>query len=122
VYTDDDRLRNLFENLFRNAVDHGSNDATVWVGTTEDGFYVEDDGPGIPDDDKESVFESGFTTGGTGLGLAIVEQIADAHDWTVHVEDGRRGGARFVFSGVDLVDPDRSAGLDADGSQTISAR
>jgi signal transduction histidine kinase len=62
------------------------------------GFYVEDDGSGLPDD-ADRVFESGFTTdeSGTGLGLAISEQIAEAHGWTAHALTGERGGARFEF-------------------------
>ena len=61
------------------------------------GFAVADDGPGIPDDDYDRVFESGYTTGeGTGLGLAIVKTIAEAHGWTVSVTESDAGGARFV--------------------------
>jgi signal transduction histidine kinase len=63
------------------------------------GFAVEDDGPGIPEAERDDVFERGFTTAedGTGFGLAIVERIADAHGWSVSVTDGRDGGARFEF-------------------------
>jgi signal transduction histidine kinase len=62
-----------------------------------DGFYVADDGPGIPEDERESVFEGGYSTSddGTGLGLAIVRSIAEAHDWTVTVTESEAGGARF---------------------------
>ena len=61
------------------------------------GFAVADDGPGIPADDRDRVFESGYTTGdGTGLGLAIVKTIAEAHGWTVSVTESDAGGARFV--------------------------
>jgi len=102
VPADPERLRTLFENLFRNAVEHGSHDVAVYVGALPDGFYVEDDGPGIPPEDRANVFEQGYTTGeeGTGLGLAIVESIAEAHGWTVTVESGAEGGARFAFTGV----------------------
>jgi signal transduction histidine kinase len=97
------RLSRVFENLFRNAVDHGSRTATVRVGTHPGGFYVEDDGPGIPPEQREAVFEQGRTTreDGTGFGLAIVESIVEAHGWTVHVTEGSDGGARFVVEGVD---------------------
>ncbi|WP_267640870.1 sensor histidine kinase [Haloarchaeobius amylolyticus] len=92
------RLVELLENLFRNAVEHGREDVTVTVEQTPEGFSVADDGPGIPEDAREQVFERGHTgADGSGLGLAIVESIADAHGWSVHVEDGREGGARFVF-------------------------
>ncbi len=102
IRADPERLRTLFENLFRNAVDHGSPDVHLRVGAMPDGFYVEDDGPGIPPEDRETVFDEGYTTdeNGTGLGLAIVETIAEAHDWTVTVASGAEGGARFVFTDV----------------------
>ena len=159
VDADAGRLRQLFENLFRNSVEHGSTGArtasdgadagatdsaadsddgatdsaadsddgatdsaadsdddatdsaadsdddatdpavTVRVGRIDDGagFYVEDDGPGIPPDERDAIFEHGYTTGstGTGLGLTIVDRIADAHGWTITVTDSRSGGARF---------------------------
>lgn len=97
---DRDRLRHVFENLFRNAVEHGGRDVTVRVGRTgESGFYVEDDGPGIPPGDRDAVFEPGHTSaaGGTGFGLTIVRRIAEAHGWEVSVTEGRDGGARFEF-------------------------
>jgi PAS domain S-box-containing protein len=100
------RLRQLFENLVRNAVEHGGSDVTVTVGGLDDGFYVEDDGPGIPDTDADAVFEAGYSTndGGTGFGLSIVQRIAEAHEWEVHVTDGSEGGARFEITGVDPAD------------------
>jgi len=132
VEADAGQLRRLFENLFRNAVEHGSADPrpdghegadgrrstggptvsgdvganppthpTVTVGRLGDGggFYVADDGPGIPPDERDDVFEHGYTTdsGGTGLGLTIVERIADAHGWTVAATESEAGGARFEF-------------------------
>jgi len=87
---DPDRLQQLFENLFRNAIEHGGDDVTIRVGAIENnGFYVEDDGPGIPEEKREAVFDSGFTTNrdGTGFGLAIVKEIVEAHGWTVSVAD-----------------------------------
>jgi len=107
----------LFENLFRNAVEHGSasphshaqdggrsdtsTGVTVTVGIDDGVLYVEDDGPGIPADRREQVFEYGHSTdGGTGFGLAIVRDIAEAHGWSVRVTDGTDGGARFEFSSV----------------------
>jgi len=102
---DPDRLLQLFENLYRNAIEHGGRDVTVTVIAAENGFAVEDDGPGIPPGDRESVFESGYTTAddGTGFGLAIVERIAEGHGWSVRVGTGRDGGARFEVSGVESV-------------------
>jgi PAS domain S-box-containing protein len=106
VRGDRERLRHIFENLFRNAVEHGGDHVTVRVGRTgEDRFYVEDTGPGIPAGDRETVFEAGHTTatGGTGFGLTIVKPIAEAHGWEVSVTDGRDGGARFEFDTVELI-------------------
>jgi PAS domain S-box-containing protein len=96
------RLTTLFENLFRNAAEHATDDgepATVRVGRSERGFYVEDDGAGIPEDERESVFEWGvtFAEDGTGFGLAIVGVIAEVHGWAVTVGEGSDGGARFEF-------------------------
>ncbi|WP_436345739.1 PAS domain S-box protein [Natronorubrum sp. FCH18a] len=78
---------------------------TLTVGDLPDGtgFFVEDDGPGIPAEERDRVFESGYSTSaeGTGFGLAIVGRIAEAHGWTVDVTDSDTGGARFEFRGVD---------------------
>ena len=128
VLADTGRLRQLLENLFRNAVEHGSTSqqakpadavehgsasnrpvtedrgdpsgsaAVVEVGALEDGgFYVADDGSGIPEDERDRVFDHGYTTAtdGTGFGLAIVRDIAEAHGWTVEAEESESGGARF---------------------------
>jgi len=97
------RLLQLFENLFRNSVEHVGDGVAVTVGATRDGFFVEDDGPGVPPVDRPKLFESGFTTAtdGTGLGLAIVRAIADAHGWSVGYEDAADAGARFVIRGVE---------------------
>ncbi|KAB1198354.1 MULTISPECIES: histidine kinase N-terminal 7TM domain-containing protein [Haloferax] len=126
VDADRGRLRQLFENLFRNSVEHGSAgsqarpDDAVEHGTTEThdssddavsvvvgpitgGFYVEDDGPGIPESESEDVFERGYTTheDGTGFGLPIVKSVADAHGWTVTLTSSSSGGARFEFTDVE---------------------
>jgi PAS domain S-box-containing protein len=138
VRGDSNRLKQVFENLFRNAVKHGSTSprshthedsvergstgsrakpdeaiehggagVTVTVGRLgDDGLFVEDDGPGIPRQERERVFEAGHSTSqaGTGFGLSIVKRIVEAHGWDVHVTEGRDGGARFEFTGVDFVD------------------
>jgi signal transduction histidine kinase len=99
IEADEDRLRHVFENLFRNAVEHGGEEPTrVRVGSFgRNGFYVEDDGSGIPESERSQVFESGYTTSsdGSGLGLDVVETIADAHGWEVAVTESESGGARF---------------------------
>lgn len=99
------RLKQLLENLIGNAVEHAGPDVTVTVGTMPNGFYVEDDGPGIPEDRREDIFEPGYSTGSqvTGLGLNIVTEVADAHGWTINVTRSTAGGARFEFTGVEFV-------------------
>jgi PAS domain S-box-containing protein len=106
VRADGSRLEQLLENLFSNAVEHGGDNVTVTVGELDDGFYVEDDGDGISEADQSQVFETGYSTSddGTGFGLWIVSEIADSHDWTVTVDEGTDGGARFEITGVDIVD------------------
>jgi PAS domain S-box-containing protein len=105
VHADEDRLAQLFENLFRNAVEHGTTEddpLTVTVGRLPDGFYVTDDGRGIPPEQRDDVLSAGYTTadGGTGLGLSIVQTIAEAHGWAVTVTESEAGGARFEIRGV----------------------
>ena len=179
VMGDPNRVRQLFENLFRNAVEHGHTTAKnagspdaehavrrssgsahtrqsaddrhgpgdasmddttrgvtpsttdtrfdsgdhrplessvrILVGSSPDGFYVEDDGPGIAPSQRERVFERGYTDSstGTGIGLSIVRQVADAHGWSVRATAGRAGGARIelgdvAFHGVGTIDDDPS--------------
>jgi signal transduction histidine kinase len=117
VMADESRLKQVIENLVRNSVEHGStgnrakpddavehggDDVTVTVGDLEDGFYVADDGPGIPPEERDRVFDSGYSNSadGTGFGLAIAERIVEAHGWTIGVTEGADGGARFEIRGV----------------------
>jgi signal transduction histidine kinase len=132
LYADRGRLKTLFENLFRNSVEHGSTDSRTQAGDSvehgsadcrptadgsvdvtvgrlddESGFYVEDSGHGIPPEIRERVFEAAFTTGGgSGLGLAIVRAAADAHGWSHTLTESATGGARFEFRNVTFVDGD----------------
>jgi len=129
VAADPDRLRTVFQNLFRNAVEHGSasprsrargdavehgststrpsaDGVTVRVGRFSDaddlGFYVADDGRGFDGADVDRLFEYGYTTSeeGTGFGLNIVREIAEAHGWSVAATTGAAGGARFEIRGL----------------------
>jgi len=145
VRADPSRLRQLFENLIRNSVEHGSTgsrprtddsvehgptppterqadtgeqrgtpslsrsqgtaaaDLTLTVGELDDGFYVADDGVGIPADQRERVFEGGYSlASGPGFGLRIVDEIADTHGWSVAATESDDGGARFEITGVEF--------------------
>jgi signal transduction histidine kinase len=127
VTADADHLQRLFENVFRNSVEHGSTSSraeaddsergsdgehrsighqqeassgrgvSITVGAVEDGFYVADDGPGIPPEERNVVFDPGYSTRheGTGLGLAIVDRVVAAHGWKLSLTTATNGGARF---------------------------
>ncbi|WP_321166725.1 PAS domain S-box protein [Halorubrum sp. SD683] len=104
VRADESRFRQLFENLISNAIEHGGEDVTVTVGELDDGFYVEDTGVGIPEENRDSVFEPSYSTtrNGTGFGLHIVNQVVKAHGWDIRVTTGARDGARFEVTGVEF--------------------
>ena len=99
---DPQRLQQVFENLFENVVQHAVDSdpgaSTVWVGSTEAGFYVADDGPGVAPTQGEEIFEYGMSTAdGSGVGLAIVRNIIEAHGWSISVADREGGGTRFTI-------------------------
>jgi signal transduction histidine kinase len=99
VQADASRLQQLFENLFRNVDEHCGPDVRVTVEGTEDGFTVEDTGPGLGDDLADSLFDGDYGGDRRGLGLLIVERVVSGHDWRGSVETGDHG-TRFVFEGV----------------------
>ncbi len=106
---DRSRLRQAMENLFANAVIHAGRSVRVEVGPLDDrsGFYVADDGPGIPADRRDEVMNPGVSTDpdGTGFGLKIVSEVANAHGWSLSLVEADGGGARFEFRGVDTAEP-----------------
>ena len=106
IYADESRLQQLIENLLRNSIEHGGDDVTVTVGARADGFYLEDDGPGIDEAERDAVFDMGYSTDpeGTGFGLSIVRKVAEAHGWEIRVTEGSTGGARFEITGVSFAD------------------
>jgi PAS domain S-box-containing protein len=112
ISADRGQLKRLLENLLSNSVEHAGDGVAVRVGPIDDGdgdgvggFYVADDGEGVADERRGAVFEPGVTEddAGTGLGLAIVEEIAAAHDWSVHLSSSREGGVRVEVTGVEPV-------------------
>ncbi|MGQ3329966.1 PAS domain-containing protein [Halorubrum sp. FL23] len=144
VRGDRGRLRQAFENLFRNATEHavpdgekgirpgdgsgdprltdGGEDAvlTVVVTATDEGFLVADDGPGIPSTHREEVFAPGFTTreDGTGYGLDIVREVVESHGWTI----GLRGESAAPPCPEEVPVPDGACfvvrGPDPDAAET----
>ena len=137
VLGDRDQLLQLFENVFRNSVEHGSTSSrtgaddsvadgtasgraeaeaaagggavTIRVDATPDGFTISDDGPGVPPEKREAVFTHGVTSSesGTGLGLAIVQHVVESHGWAVEMAESRSGGAKLVVSGLEPNSADR---------------
>jgi two-component system OmpR family sensor kinase len=105
VYGDEERLDQLFSNLLQNALRYARGVVQVSVerGPGEAQLVVEDDGPGLPPDALERIFDRFYRVdrarsraqGGTGLGLAIVRHIAEAHGGSVTAENRPSGGARF---------------------------
>jgi signal transduction histidine kinase len=100
-------LEQVVRNLVHNALGHAR--GTVRVSTSAAGddlavLIVDDDGPGVPEDRRDDIFERFVRLdasrdrdhGGVGLGLAIVAEIVRAHGGRVHVSDSPSGGARFV--------------------------
>ncbi|MCO8252605.1 ATP-binding protein [Haladaptatus sp. AB618] len=112
VRANEGQLSSVFENLFRNAIEHAGPTAAIEVGWIENGrtsgtLYVEDDGDGIPPTERTRVFEHGYSTraDGTGAGLSIIADIAERHGWEVSATAGDQHGARFQISGVQVATP-----------------
>jgi heavy metal sensor kinase len=108
VRGDPDLLRRLLDNLIDNAVRHSPPGGNVGVSLQRTGrtwvLAVADEGPGVPDEAKASIFERfsradearARETGGAGLGLALCRAIAQLHHGSIGLEDEAGGGARFV--------------------------
>ena len=108
VWGNPDELTSVVRNLVDNAARYAR--STISVSVRENGPWVvlavDDDGPGIPAEDRDTVFERFARLqegrqrdmGGTGLGLALSKRVVEHHGGTIHVEDGTAGGARFVVS------------------------
>jgi signal transduction histidine kinase len=116
ITADRARLQHVLENLFRNAVEHNDSPLEIRVGliegadttggTTASGFFIADDGGGIPEDKRGEIFDHGYSSRdeGTGFGLSIVADVVDAHDWDISVTESESGGARFDITGVTIID------------------
>jgi len=111
VLADDDRMRQVIFNLLDNAIKYGRAGGKTTVGgrllpSGRIEISVIDDGPGIPKESQERIFERFYRVdkarsreqGGTGLGLAIVKHVIQAHGGEVRVESTPGSGSAFVFS------------------------
>lgn len=99
LMADESRLKQLFENLFRNVAEHCGDDVTVTVRGTDTGFEVLNDGPELPESVADSLFQDSFGADRTGLGLLIVERVVSGHGWDGKIESTPEE-TRFIFSGV----------------------
>ena len=111
VVCDERRIEQVLGNLLANAVRHSPDDGSVVLAAARRNggvrYEVSDEGPGIPPEDAERVFERFYRSdrgrsqdeGGSGLGLAIARWIVELHGGTIHVEGGEPQGCRMV---VDL--------------------
>jgi signal transduction histidine kinase len=105
---DRDAVRQMLLNLLDNAIRHGGAERPVAVSVRRAGpaveLAVEDEGAGIPPEAREKVWErfvrlpsrDGMPVSGVGIGLSVVRELAMLHGGSVRIEDGSRGGARFV--------------------------
>jgi len=134
AFADGDRLQQVIFNLVDNAIKYGRSGGKVSVSAESDAkgvtLRVQDDGPGIPPESKERVFERFFRVdrarsreqGGTGLGLSIVKHIVQSHKGQVWVEGEPGKGACFCFTlpaqnfAADLTRGDDGDSPEADGA------
>jgi heavy metal sensor kinase len=110
VLGDPDRLAHVLRNLIDNAIKFspagGRVTVSTWRTPEEAGVTIEDEGPGIPDDLRQRVFDRFFrvdrsrtkTTGGSGLGLAIVQELVVVHGGRVEVAPRRPHGSAFTIA------------------------
>jgi signal transduction histidine kinase len=98
VHAPREALAQALLNLLLNAIAHAPADSTVTLRSTLDNgvtMSVSDEGPGVPDAERDRIFEPFHTRGGTGLGLTVVRRLADEHNWNVKVANADSGGAVF---------------------------
>jgi two-component system phosphate regulon sensor histidine kinase PhoR len=121
VLADNDRMRQVISNLVDNAIKYGRarGKTTVYGAQLSDGrieIVVTDDGPGIPKEAQERIFERFYRVdkarsreqGGTGLGLAIVKHVVQAHGGEVRIESEPGSGSRFILNLPAAVTPRQS--------------
>ncbi len=109
---DERRIEQVITNLMTNAIRYGREQGVIRIATKsmQDGVAsavkvaIEDDGPGIPVEDRELLFapyvrgEGQTDCEGLGIGLAICRRVIASHGGSIHVDSGELGGARFEFT------------------------
>ena len=105
IQADSDQISQLFQNLIKNAIEHGGEGTTVEISATQQPngyrFAVSDDGPGIPPAQQDEIFglfDKGGDSDGTGIGLAICERIVTRHDGEISVESTPGEGTTFYIT------------------------
>ena len=110
VYIDGQKIRRVFANLINNSLKHATNLSKIeMTGAVQDGyvwFTIEDDGPGVPEQDLASIFEKFYrldksrsrAKGGSGLGLAICQRIIENHGGQIRAYLNNWGGLGVSFS------------------------
>jgi signal transduction histidine kinase len=110
-----EQLSRMFRNIIDNALRYARERVDVTIDAAPDRVHVEiaDDGPGIPADQRERVFDRFVrldpsrerTSGSTGLGLAIAKEIATAHHGTITITDTPGGGTRVTIALPNVTEP-----------------
>lgn len=98
----DSLLEQLFYNLIDNSLKHGKNVNRIRLCYEKTGdkikLFYEDNGVGIPQENKKKIFSEGFTTGGSGIGLKLVKKMIEVYGWTISEEGTPGQGAKFVIA------------------------
>jgi len=101
IYISEKGFGSAVSNVLKNAVEWSKSKVVVNAYVMNDKLFieVEDDGTGIPEENRKTIFEPFFTTseGGTGLGLAIAKRVVMENGGDIFVEDSSLGGAKFVL-------------------------
>ncbi|MEF8774215.1 MAG: ATP-binding protein, partial [Halobacteriales archaeon] len=103
VRADETLLHRLFAHLFRTLFSYGKASG-VDVGVGEDGFFVEDDGSGVPHAQREYVGGESMTDAKSGAGIQVARRLARRHGWSLKIEATGEGGTRFVVSGAEIIE------------------
>ena len=121
VMLDRDALRQILLNLLDNAAKYGPPGQTITVGSEISGgvarIWVEDQGPGIPHEDRRRVWEpyvrlnrsAESATGGSGIGLSVVRELVELHGGRTRAEGSPGGGARVLVE-LPLNQPEQPTG------------